>query len=139
MKQTPLAVLVGLLITLGISTAQAHPRHGLSHQRAVVVEREVVVVKPAPVRNLVSYRVGSVFATVPAHHLRVSHRGSSYYLADGIFYQRESRGYVVVKPLTGIRIASLPSGYVTLRVKGETRYRFNEVTYRRVGGYFVVV
>ncbi len=46
---------------------------------------------------------------------------------------------VVVKPVVGMRVVSLPRGYTTIRVDGRTLYRFNNVTYRRVNNYYIVV
>ena len=135
-----LAATTGMLLTLGLSAAEAHPRlwpH--SHGTRVVVEKQVVV-NPAPVRTAVARAiVGDVFDTIPATHVRVVHAGRTYYVNDGVYYVRNSRGYTVVKPVAGIRVTTLPRGFTTVRVNGRTHYRFNNVTYRRVNNYYVVV
>lgn len=139
MKNFPLLMTSGLLLFLGISSAEAHPRwYPHSHQRQVVVERQVVV-KPAPVRNVVVRTVGSLFDTVPDYRIRVVHAGRTYYVADGIYYVRDNGRYRVVRPVSGIRVASLPRGYTTVRIGGVVHYRFNDVTYRKVNNVYVVV
>ena len=143
MRRLIIVASIGLLASVSMSGAQAHPRHNLhSHHSHVVVKKEVVV-KPAPVRNLVARTVartvGTVFDTLPANHVRVVHAGRTYFLHDGIYYARQGARYVVVKPVAGIRVASIPTGYSTVRIGGRTHYRFNNVTYRRVNNYYVVV
>lgn len=103
-----------------------------------MVKKEVVV-RPAPVRSLFSYAVGSVFDTIPGNYVHVVYGGRNYYVHDGIFFNRVGNRYVVVKPVAGIRIATLPRGYTKVRIDGRTLYRFNDVTYRRVNNYYVVV
>ncbi|MCG8415029.1 MAG: DUF6515 family protein [Pseudomonadales bacterium] len=139
MKRVTIAASLGLIMSLAFTTAEAHPRnyaHG--HHNHVVVQRGVVV-RPAPVANLVARTVGAVFDTLPANHVRVVHAGRTYYLHDGVYYARQGARYVVVKPVAGIRVTSLPRGYTTVRIDGRTHYRFNSVTYRRVNNYYVVV
>lgn len=139
MKHFALVLTTGMLLSLGISSAEAHPRHyAHSHRSHVVVEKQVVV-KPAPVRNLVARTVGQLFDTVPNNHVRVVHQGRNYFVADGVYYVRDGARYKVVKPVTGVRIAALPSGYTTVRVNGQLRYRYNNITYRRVNNVYVVV
>ena len=137
MKLLPLATTVSLMLFVGMNSAQARPHHH-SHKR-VVVERHVVV-KPAPVRTAIKRVAAStVLRVLPTNHVRVVHLGETYYYHDGIYYIREPRGYVVIKPIAGIRIASLPSGYVTIRSGRGTLYRFNETYYRKDNGFFIVV
>lgn len=137
MKHLVLTVTTGLLISLGISGAEAHPRH-VVHGRTVVVEKQVVVA-PTPVRKLVAHAAGDLFDTVPSHHVRIVHQGRNYYVADGVFYVREGARYRVVRPVAGIRVATLPRAYTTVRIGGVVHYRFNDVTYRRVNNVYVVV
>ncbi len=130
---------MSILMSLTLTAADAHPRlFPHSHNNHVVVKKEVVV-RPAPVRNLVSYAIGSVFDTIPANHVHVVHAGRNYYVHDGIYFQRVGARYVVVKPVAGVRLATLPRGYTTVRINGRTHYRFNDITYRRVNNYYVVV
>lgn len=139
MKHSALTFTTGLLLSLGISSTEAHPRHfPHRHTQTVVVERQVAV-KPAPVRNLLTRSVGDLFDTVPTYHVRVVHQDRNYYVADGVFYLREGIRYRVVKPAVGVRVTSLPRGYTTVRRGGVLHYRFNNVTYRRVNNVYVVV
>jgi hypothetical protein len=128
---------MGVVFGLMIGSANAHPRL-FSHSHQVVVKKEVVV-NPAPVRNLVAYTIGATFDTLPRNHVRVAHLGQNYYVHDGVYFQRKGARYVVVKPVTGIRVTTLPRGYTTVRIGGRTHYKFNNVTYRRVNNYYVVV
>ena len=139
MKFVTLAAVTSLMLVMGMNTAEAHPRkHHHTHTTRVVVDRDVVV-RPAPVRTAVARVVGSVFDVLPDNHVRVVHAGRTYYVHDGIYYVREPRGYVVVKPVTGIRVTTLPRGYTTVRVGGETLYRYRDITYRRIDGVYIVV
>ena len=139
MKRLMVTASLGLMVTMGFDAAEAHPRvYAHSHHKHVVVKQDVVV-RPAPVANLVARTIGSAFNTIPANHVRVVHSGRTYYVHDGVYYVREGARYVVVKPVTGIRVTSLPRGYTTVRIGGRTHYRFNGITYRRVNNYYVVV
>jgi hypothetical protein len=137
---TATAATAAMMLSLGISSAEAHPRlwpH--SHATRVVVEKQVVV-KPAPVRTAVARAlVGATFDTIPANHVRVVHAGRTYFVHDGVYHVRNAGRYTVVKPVAGVRITTLPRGYSTVRISGRTHYRFNNVTYRRVNNYYVVV
>lgn len=123
---------------MGLDSAYAGPHPGHQHKR-IVVERNVVVHKPAPVRTAISRVVGSVFHSIPSSHHRVVHAGRIYYIHDGVFYAKRANGYVVVNPVAGIRLASLPRGYATVRINGQTLYRYNQINYRRVNGVYIVV
>lgn len=137
MNGLKIAASLGLVLGLAVSSAEAHPRL-FSHNHHVVVKKEVVT-RPAPVRTAVAYTIGAAFDTLPANHVRVVHSGRNYYFHDGVYFQRNGSRYVVVKPVSGIRITTLPRGYTTVRVDGRTLYKFNNVTYRRVNNYYVVV
>ena len=64
-----LTIVASLVLGLAVSAAEAHPRlFPHSHNRAVVVKKEVVV-KPAPVRNAVAYTLGAAFDTIPGNHV----------------------------------------------------------------------
>ena len=139
MKRLMVTASMGLILATGLSVAEAHPRvYTHSHHKHVVVKNDVVV-RPAPVANLVARTIGSAFNSSPANHVRVVHLGRTYYLHDGVYYVKERGRYVVVKPVAGIRVTSLPRGYTTVRINGRTHYRFNNVTYRRVNNYYVIV
>jgi len=138
-KLTIVIRMLMVILVLGATTAQAHPgKHRHVHGRTVVVERNVVV-NPAPVRNLVASAIGDIVTDLPASHRRISFQGRTYFVADGLFFNRHARGYVVVRPVAGLRMATLPRGFTTVRQGGTVRYRYRGVTYRRVGGYYFVV
>ena len=137
MKFTALATTMGLSLLLGMSAAQASPHPHHSHKRVVVAHK--VVVKPAPLRTAISGVASVVRHTLPADHVRLVHSGRTYYVHDGIYYVKEPHGYVVVQAVAGIRLTSLPRGYTSYRVGGETRYRFNNVHYRKAGSVYIVV
>lgn len=50
----------------------------------------------APAPTVTTYSPGYAIATVPAGHTVVTHRGSRYYMVDGVYYRRTPQGYVVV-------------------------------------------
>ena len=137
MKMPMIAIVSTLMFSCSAADVEAHPRH--ANHKTVVVERHVVT-KPAPVRNVVNKLVvGAVVNALPVGHSRHVHLGRTYYFHDGHFYEPVARGYKVVRPVAGIRVSSLPRGHVTVRINGATHYRYRDVTYRRVNGYYVVV
>lgn len=86
---TATAATAAMMLSLGINSAEAHPRlwpH--SHATRVVVEKQVVV-KPAPVRTAVARAlVGATFDTIPANRVRVVHAGRTYFVHDGVYHVR---------------------------------------------------
>ncbi len=138
MNRLTLASIGCLLLALCVNTAEAHPRkHAQAHKHVVVVERDVV--RPGPLRSALALSIGTLVSALPRDYRRVVHNGRDYYFHDGVFYQRHARGYVVVTPARGLRLASLPASHTTVRVNGELLYRYRDVNYRRVGRIFVVV
>lgn len=138
MKLFTLLTAATLTFFLSTDSAYAAPHPGHQHKR-VVIERNVVVHKPAPVRTVISRVVGAVVHSIPANHMRVVHAGRVYYVHDGIYYAKRSNGFVVINPVAGIRLASLPRGYTTVIVNGETMYRYRDINYRRNNGVYIVV
>lgn len=137
MKILPLATTFCITCLIGIGSAQAAPHHNHIHKR-VVVQRQVVV-KPAPVRTAVMHLTSAVITSLPIGHSRIVHAGNTYYYHDGVYYKRAAQGFIIVKPVIGIRVAELPRGYVTVRRGRESLYRVNDVYYRRDNGFYVVV
>ncbi|NKB34800.1 MAG: hypothetical protein GKR91_17025 [Pseudomonadales bacterium] len=138
MKLLTLLSVATFTLLIGTNTANAGPHPGHQHKR-VVVERNVVVHRPAPVRTAISRVVGSVFHSIPANHLRVVHAGKVYFIHDGVYYAKRANGYVVVNPTAGVRLTTLPRGYSTVRINGETLYRYRDINYRRINGVYIVV
>ncbi|MDD9890395.1 MAG: DUF6515 family protein [Gammaproteobacteria bacterium] len=123
---------------INMDSVYAGPHPGHQHKR-LVIERNVVVHKPVPVRTTVSRVIGAVLHSIPANHVRVVHTGKVYYVHDGVYYAKRASGYVVVNPIAGIRLASLPRGYRTVVVNGERMYRYRDIHYRKINGRYVVV
>jgi hypothetical protein len=121
------------------SAVDAHPLHAVhSHNKTVVLERQLVV-QPAPLRSAVAHAIGDIVGKLPARHVRIDYRGQRYFYHDGLFYQRHARGFVVVRPVAGMRISSLPRGYTTVRTGDTVIYRYRHSSYRRVNGMYIVV
>lgn len=141
MKLLTLLGATSLTFFMGTTSVHADPHAGLPghHHNRIVVDRHVVVHRPAPVRTAIARTVGSVFHSIPASRVRVVHAGKVYFIHDGVYYAKRANGYVVVNPIAGIRLASLPRGYSTIVVNGETMYRYRNINYRRVNGVFIVV
>jgi hypothetical protein len=51
---------------------------------------------------------------LPHTHVTVNHSGVRFFYSNGVFYRRHPRGYVVVRPMIGLRVRSLPFGFTTL-------------------------
>lgn len=112
-----------------------HHRHGFHTHRVV---NKVVVTRPAPVRAVTTVAAVSL-STLPAGYVRFLHGDEAFYYSEGVYYQKKPHGYVIVKPRAGFRVATLPRGYTVVRERGVTFYSFNNVRYRKTGGFFVVV
>ncbi|MCI5106747.1 MAG: DUF6515 family protein [Pseudomonadales bacterium] len=127
---------LAVVITGSVDADPLPPAH--SHHKTVVVKREVVV-QPTPLRSVVALALGDTVTRLPVGHLRLEHRGQAYFYHDGLFYQRQGRGFVVVRPVAGMRISKLPRGYTTVRTGNTVIYRYRHSSYRRVNGFYVVV
>ncbi|MDA0280208.1 MAG: hypothetical protein O3C29_07215 [Proteobacteria bacterium] len=134
------ALCCGLLLTT--SSASAEPSHKSNHKHVVVpthsVANKVVVAKPAPIRTITTVAAVGL-NRLPIGHVRFLHDDETFYYSDGVYYKKKPHGYVLVKPRAGFRVAALPRGYRVVRDGGATFYRFNNVRYRKVNGFFVVV
>ncbi|MDP0491117.1 MAG: hypothetical protein Q7Q71_08740 [Verrucomicrobiota bacterium JB023] len=94
--------IIGVVLT-GALTVTASARgdekdHYRKDHRTTVSKHKVVAKKPgkkvAQVRKVTSNKP---LARLPRHHQRVSHRGVSYYIANGVWYRALPSGYIVVK------------------------------------------
>jgi len=141
MKLAIILSAASLTFLMGMETASADPHVGRigHHHNRIVVEKQVVVHRPAPVRTAISRTIGALVHSIPASRVRVVHAGKTYFIHDGVYYSKRPNGYVVVNPVAGIRLASLPRGYTTVVVNGETLYRYRSTNYRRVNGVYIVV
>jgi len=76
----------------------------------------------------------------PRNYTPVRYNNTDYFTHRGVFYQNTPRGYVVVRPPVGLRIATLPFGFARVILNGMIFYRYNDIYYQSVtGGGFVVV
>jgi hypothetical protein len=111
-----LKILVISVLLLG--TSVVHEAQAQRRRDGVVVvvkkPRRTVVVRHY--RGLPRY--GRAVRTLPRGALVVKHGNMVYHVADGISYQRRTSGYVVVKPVPGLRVRALPRTLIRLTVRG---------------------
>jgi len=76
----------------------------------------------------------------PAAAVAVRAGRNSYFFADGVYYAQGGAGYMIVRPVRGIRIRVLPVGYRTI-VIGPRNYFYYYGTYYALadGGEYQVV
>ncbi len=115
---------------------RSHYRHVGTHTHRVV--NKVVIARPAPVRTVTTVSAFSL-NSLPAGYVRFLHDDETFYYSEGVYYQKQPHGFIVVKPRAGFRVATLPVGYRVVRERGATFYSFNNVRYRKSGSFFVVV
>lgn len=65
---------------------------------------------PVPPRS----RGAVVIHQLPHTHVTVNHSGVRFFYSNGVFYRRHPRGYIVVRPIIGLRVRSLPYGFTTV-------------------------
>ena len=102
------------------------------------VANKVMVVRLAPIRTITTVCAFSL-NRLPIGKVRFLHNDETFYYSDGVSYKKKPHGYVLVKPRVGFRVAALPRGYRVVRDGSATFYSFNNVRYRKVNGFFVVV
>lgn len=123
-------------------SASAEPLHKSYHRHAVVhnhrVASRVVVTRPAPIRTVSTVSAVGL-SSLPVGYVRFLHGDETFYYREGIYYEKKPHGFVIVKPRAGFRVASLPRGYRIVREGGSMFYSYNNVRYRKLGGFFVVV
>jgi len=69
----------------------------------------------------------------------IVHKNVSYYNADGVWYAKKRRGYVVVGAPVGVTVKQLPSGYRVVKVNGRKYYKYRGVVYKKNKRRYVVV
>ncbi len=110
-------------------TADAQARHKKrvvkTKQSTVVVHRphHKVVVRRAHVHYAGLPRWGTRVTVFPSAAVVVKAHRHSYHFHNGVYYTQRSGGYVVVRPIPGVRIRVLPVGYRTV-VVGPTNYYY---------------
>jgi hypothetical protein len=82
---------------------------------------------------------GMLVHALPHGYVSVAVGGRPYYYYDGVYYQSNPTGYVVVAPPTGVFVPVLPTGAVALSVGGTTYFYGGGAYYLPQGNGFVVV
>lgn len=116
-SKTFLMVLLGVFL-LSFSTDTFAQRREKKSQR----EKTVVVKKPD--------RHSAKVVKLPAGHKTIVVGSAHYYYHQGVFYERSSSGYMVVRAPVGARIAALPAGYLTVHIGAGTHYYYYGTYYR---------
>lgn len=116
--------------------AQARRRTRVAKTRrgtVVVVHRphRKVVVRRAHVRYAGLPRWGSTVTVIPSQAVVIKARNTPHYFYNGIYYAPRNAGYVVVRPIAGIRIRVLPVGYRTVLVGSASYYYYYGTFYTR--------
>lgn len=133
-------ILFTLLLTCGLSfigeRAEAQRKKTVVHTRkgtTVVVRRpqHTVVVRKAHVRYAGMPRWGTTVRLVPKDATVIRYRRTSYYFHGGVYYTRKGSQYVVVRPVRGVRVRTLPVGYRTVVVGPANYYYYYGTFYRK--------
>tara|TARA_B110000305_G_scaffold133847_1_gene149403 strand:- start:8320 stop:8550 length:231 start_codon:yes stop_codon:yes gene_type:complete len=74
-----------------------------------------------------------------AGYVRFLHDDETFYYREGVYYKKKPHGFVIAKPRVGLRVATLSRGYRIVRDGKSTFYNFNNVRYRKIDGFFIVV
>lgn len=85
---------------------------------------------------------GTRVRTLPPAYRPYSYRGNPYYFADGAWYRPHPRGFVIVRPPTGLFVSELPPYRTTVWAGGLPYYYADDTYYQWVPGmstYTVVV
>jgi len=144
-----LGLLVSIIILSGLLTEvkaqnvrvshvnKAESKH-LAHKRA---KRKVYrkVKRRAHLRyaHLPKYR--TTVNRIPKSAVVVRYKTHTYHFHDGVFYRLNKRKYVVIRPVTGVRIGVLPKGYRAVSLRSIKYYYYYGNFYKDVkGGYEVV-
>lgn len=132
---------LGCAMLIAAPSVSAEPLHKSNHRHAVLhTHRPVtkVVVRPTPIRTVTTVSAFSL-NRLPVGYVRFLHDDETFYYSEGVYYQKRSHGFVIAKPRAGFRVATLPRGYRIIRDGNATFYNYNNVRYRKVDGFFIVV
>lgn len=131
-----LFLLLGFLITLSITEdASAQVRRRAVHRARV--ERRVhrrVVARRAHIRYAHMPRWGTVVTVLPSNTIVVKRGAVVYHYREGVYYAQRNAGFVVVRPLVGLRIHVLPAGYRTVVVGPRNYFYYYGAFYTKASG-----
>ena len=115
--------------------AQHRKRGRVAKTRVVVVRRphHAIVVRKAHVRYAGLPRWGTVVTAVPDGAVVIQSRRHPYYFHRGVFYSRRNAGFVIARPLPGVRIRVLPVGYRSVVVGPRSYYYYYGTFYVKSG------
>ena len=90
--------------------------------------------------TVVRARPANAVVVTKVHRPKVIvHKNVRYYRADGVWYKKRGRKYVVVNAPVGVKVTTLPRGYRVVKVRGITYYKYKGVYYKRSGRKYIVV
>ena len=102
-----------------------------NHVRVIKVHPHVF--KRAHVRYAALPRWGTVVSTYPAAAVLVRLGGSSFYFYNGIYYAPRQNNYIIVHPVRGVRIRTLPVGYRRILVGPRPYFYYYGTFYVQAG------
>ena len=85
------------------------------------------------------YTPGMIIGTLPSDYSQIYVGGVPYFYDQGVYYQQNPAGYVVVKPPLGAVVAQVPPGAEALPVNGTIYYYAAGTFYVQQPQGFVVV
>ena len=132
----------GCAMLLVATSVSAEPSHKNNHRHAVVhthrVVSKVAIARPAPIRTVTKVSAFSL-NRLSAGYVRFLHDDETFYYREGAYYKKKPHGFVIAKPRVSLRVATLSRGYRIVRDGKSTFYNFNNVRYRKIDGFFIVV
>lgn len=81
---------------------------------------------------------GTVVTTVVKPRV-VVHKKTNFYVADGVWYKKRARKYMVCAAPVGVKVRTLPRGNKVVVVKGRKFYKYKGIWYQKTGRNYVVV
>lgn len=90
-----------------------------------------VAVKVYPKRGIVVTKINKPSVVV--------HKKVNYYYADGVWYTKKQRAYVVVGAPVGVTVRRLPRGRRVVKINGRKYYKYRGVVYKKQRRRYIVV